>query len=72
MCQCVCVCTVAGASQSERKERLGVNDVKNRHLVASGDLSISARPGAPFISRLCPEPSGAGGKIKAERYNSAV
>lgn len=65
VCQCVCVCIVAEASQSERKERLGVRNVKNRHLVASGAPSISARPGAPFISRLCPRPSGAGGKDKS-------
>lgn len=69
---CQYVCAVAQASQSERKERLGVSNVKNRHLVASGAPSISARPGPLFISRLCPGPSGAGGMIKAERYDSAV
>lgn len=63
---CVSVCAVVEASQSERKERLGVSNVKNSHLVASGAPSISAHPGAPFISRLCPEPSGAAGKIKAK------
>lgn len=57
---------VAEASQSERKERLGVGNVKTRHLVASGAPFISARLGA-FISRLCPGPPGAGRKIKAEQ-----
>lgn len=57
------MCAVAEATQRARKERLGVNNVKNRNLVASGAPSISARPG--FISRLCPEPSGARGKIKS-------
>lgn len=66
------MCVLSEVSQSERKERLGVSNVKNRHLVASGVPSISARPGAPFISRLCPGLSGAGGKIKPGRYDSAV
>lgn len=61
MCVSVHVC-VAEASQSEKKERLEVSNVKNRHLMASGAPSISARPGAPFISRLRPGLSGARGK----------
>lgn len=62
---CVSVCAVAEASQCERKGRLGESNVKNRHLVASGAPSISAHPGAPFISGLRPGPSGAAGQIKA-------
>lgn len=62
MCVSVYVCTVSDASQSEERERLGVSNVKNSHPTASGAPSISACPGAPFISRLCPGPPGAGGR----------
>lgn len=63
---------MAKASQSERKERLRVSNVKNSHLLASGAPPISACPGALFISRLCPGPPRARRKIKAVRYDSAV
>lgn len=57
------MCTFAEASQSERKEKSGVSNGQNRHLVTSGAL---------FISRLCPGLSGARGKIMAERDDSVV
>lgn len=64
VCVHVCECR-AEATQRARKQRLGVSNVKNRHLVASGAPSISARPGAPFISGLCPGSSGAGREDKS-------
>lgn len=61
---------MAEASQSERRERLGVSkrtdiwwpQVLRPYLLV---------PGAPFISRLYPGPSGARRKIKAARYDRA-
>lgn len=68
----VCVWTVVKAPKSERKERLGVSNVKSRHLVASSVPSISACSSAPFIFQVMPRAFRSERKIKAERYDSAV
>lgn len=70
MCHRVWGGLAAEASQSERRERLGVSkrtDIWWPQVL----LPYLLVPGAPFISRLDPGPSGAGGKIKAARYSRA-
>lgn len=71
-CVCVCAWTVAKAAKSERKERLGVSNVKSRHLVASSVPSISACSSASFIFQVMPRAFRSERRIKAERYDSAV